>query len=165
MSKTLAELETIATADLKAPTKEAQLRWVFWHAGAVGRLKVAEAVLKRFEQRDWEVCARASVYMPDTQQHAMLMAQRPEAEVKRAETLVIEEASAVEATRQILALLGRAGERATAAPASTVVPASRPLGQASQTRTNQPSHGAEAMTSTTPPQPTPAPNGQQGRGR
>lgn len=115
---TFLEFREAAKADLERPTREAQLRWVFWHADAIGRCEVARAVLKRFEARDWEAHSRALAYVEGETMRQRYTDARPTAELKRAEALLIEEAAAVEVTRMILALLGKAADRIRAGQVS-----------------------------------------------
>lgn len=101
----LRELYARAQADLKSPAPGAHLRWIFWHAKAVGRLEVARAVLKRFETRDWEAHSRALSFMPGTPQYQAMIDARPTEDIKRAQDFVTEQASMVQAARDVAAML------------------------------------------------------------
>ena len=159
---TLAQLEIAAASDLANPTKAAQLKWVFLHAKAVGHYEVARGTLKRVEQLMWEaeMRSRSEWTLGNTEAAQNEVARKPvDALVAKTEAEVVEASACVEATRQIVALLGRAGERAMAAPASSAGPASRSTGQVSQTRTTPPSPGGAARTATAQPRGYPAPTG------
>jgi hypothetical protein len=102
---TLRQLYDRAQSDLKSPTARTHLNWVFIHAKAVGRLEVARAALKRYEQEDFDMRCRAAAFMPGTTQYQAYMDMRPAAEVKRAEAYVTEQASFVEAARAVVDML------------------------------------------------------------
>jgi hypothetical protein len=103
---TLRELYERARGDVGKPSPEVALRWVFLHARIAGRLEVARGALKRIEQRDWDVCMRASAHYPETSVYSHIMATRPEADIKRAEALVTEMAAMEHAARDVVAMLG-----------------------------------------------------------
>ncbi len=101
----LRELYLRAAADLERAPKGTILKWVFWHAKAVGRLEVARAVLKRFESRDWDIHARALAFMPGTAQFQAAMDTRPTADITRAQDYVVECGAYVQAAWEVLTLL------------------------------------------------------------
>jgi hypothetical protein len=152
--KDLADLYRQAQCDLANP-RGALLRWVFWHAKAVAKLEVARAVLKRFEQRDWELCARASAYMPETTQYQGIMAQRPAADIPRAESLVTDCAAFVHAAAGVIEMLrpldnGHTRTAAHVAPGSRQAPDQRtadkgaPAGQADRRQAPAPPGGSNS---------------------
>lgn len=104
----LRELYRQARTDTAKPTPEAQLRWLFWHAKAVGRVEVARAVLKRIESRDWEIHSRAMGYMPGTAQHQALIDSRPQSDLRRAQEYLDEQVAFEQACRSVMDLLARA---------------------------------------------------------
>jgi hypothetical protein len=100
------------------------MRWVFLHARIVGRLEVARTVLKRVEQRDWEACARASAFYPETTQHQAQLATRPTADLDRAQALVTELAAMEHAAGAVTELL-KARAPATSRPVNGTVSRAR----------------------------------------
>lgn len=105
--QTLEEAYRLARVDVAAkPSPELHLRWVFWHAKAMGQLEVARAALKRVELRDWECLQRAATFLPETTQHRTFMDARPVADLQRAEATVNDRAALAEALRQVAQMLG-----------------------------------------------------------
>ncbi len=94
-----------AREDLAKPQQGMVLRWVFWHAKAVGRVEVARAALKLYETRDWDCHSRALGYMPGSSQHQALMDARPESDVRRAQDFLDQQVTIEQACRSVIDLL------------------------------------------------------------
>ncbi len=95
-----------ARRDLQDRPQGCVVRWVFWHARAVGRLEVYRCGLKQLEQADWEANMRVASAWPATAHMEAAESRRPkDATMSAARELVIETAAYVEATRQVILLL------------------------------------------------------------
>jgi hypothetical protein len=108
---TLRELYQEAKRDALKPTIETRLKWLFWHAKAVGRVEVARAVLKRFEARDWEVHSRSLSLIPGTSTHQAMVDARPKADLQRAQDYLDEQVAFEQACRSVAEMLGAKGAR------------------------------------------------------
>jgi hypothetical protein len=95
-----------AKADLAKPSDDVRLRWVFWHARAVAKLEVARAALKRVEAWDFECRVRALSMERIPSVAAAYDEARPKVQLDAADAMLVEAASLVEATRQVLTMLG-----------------------------------------------------------
>lgn len=102
----LRELYAQARTDLGNPTNEAHLRWIFWHARAVGRLEIARMGLRKVDLEDYEAKIRAMNALPSESMRNAWEQQRPhETTMRAAQEVLIEHVTYVEAAARVCALL------------------------------------------------------------
>jgi hypothetical protein len=159
----LSELQLAADKDLRAPTRDAHLRWIFWHAAAVGVLEAARIALKHLHDQDNMSLSLQMTTLSDPVKAAFAGHAPQAATLRLAEETLVEAAACVEATSQVSALLDRVVSRAKVGPGDGAAPASQRVGQVSHSESNQPSRTPAARSSMTA-RPA-APNGQPGRGK
>lgn len=156
------ELFEVAQADLLKPTRSAQLKWAFWHADAIADHEDARAYLDDLNLWDRSVRSMIMGTTTPTLKQAWASDRVAPVTLEAARLALVGSAGRVEATRQVLALLGRAGERVTAGSDLLAGLASPRPGQVSQGGTTRPPPAAGARTSTVPSHGRPAPNGRPG---
>jgi hypothetical protein len=99
------ELYRRAQADLAKPTAEAHLRWIFWHARAVGRLEAAKVAQSEIHAWDRSVKAMVMATLSPSLKTAYAT-EGPHIDTLRlAETTLIEAAARVEVTTRIVDML------------------------------------------------------------
>lgn len=103
--ETLRELYDRARADLNGKDPAALLRWVFWHAKAVGRLEVARAACRRLDGFDFEARQRALAAENWSNIASAYEAARPTEQLVQADALVSNCAAMVQAAASVVELL------------------------------------------------------------
>ena len=113
---TIRELYARALVDTREPGPLAHMRWVFWHARAVGRLETARASLKRlYDQEAMLLAQNLSTLNPTLK--AAFAAEMPNGPLRQSTEDSVEVAATfVEATARVVDML----EVATRAPVRAV---------------------------------------------
>ncbi len=103
---TLKELYVQARKDLEGNRQNGVLlMWTFWHAKAMGRLKVAEIQHGKLAQQDRDVHLLMNSQFSQSLKDVIAQEMTPVATLRQAEEMLVEATAYVEATRAVVKLL------------------------------------------------------------